>query len=145
MPHTSGAPNTVHPGQKLNLEVSWAVCPLKDTCGDGVCGPDETVTECPADCTNPMGCTGAERYMNLDLVSDQIVDQRERITVSWFATGGAFDSDTTGRDSTDTATSSGDGWQAPSQPTHRNPIILWVVLHDDRGGVGWQEYALDVR
>lgn len=148
-PHAGGATNAVHPGEKLTLRVSWATCPLTDKCGDGVCGPDETATGCAADCanvnTNPMGCTGAERYMNLDLVSDKIVDQRERITVSWFATGGAFDSDTTGRDSTDTATTSDDGWQAPSQSTPQNPVVLWVVLHDDRGGVGWQEYALDVR
>jgi hypothetical protein len=137
-----GARNTAQAGQKVMLEVSWAACPPTDQCGDGICGPDETLAQCPADCTDPKGCTGAERYVNLDLVESQIVDQREQITVSWFATAGAFDADTTGRSSSDTATTSDNGWRAPSQA---GPVTLWVVLRDDRGGVGWAEYALDVR
>ncbi len=83
--------------------------------------------------------------MNLDLVTNTIVDQRERIAVSWFATDGAFDSDTTGRDSSDTSTTTDNGWEAPAKPPRQSPVVLWVVLHDDRGGVGWQEYAFDVR
>ena len=145
MPHTGGAINPVRPGQKIAFEVSWDSCPLVDSCGDGVCGPDETLAGCMADCKTIQGCTGAERYVNLDLVSQQIVDQRERITVSWFATSGAFDSDTTGRDTNDTATKSDDGWQAPAQVPQQNPVIVWIVLHDDRGGVGWAEYAFDVQ
>jgi len=145
MPHSGGATNPVSAGQKLNLEVSWATCPLADTCGDGVCGPDETISGCPADCTHPKGCTGAERYVNLDLTSKTLVDQREGIAVAWFATGGSFDSDTTGRATTDTDTTNDDGWKAPSTQPQQNPVILWIVLHDDRGGVGWAEYAFDVR
>jgi hypothetical protein len=145
VPHTGGATNPVKAGQSVTFEVSWAKCPLTDACGDGICGPDESTTGCPADCTPLMGCTGAERYVNLDLVKNEIVDQRERISVSWFATAGSFASDTTGRDSSDTATTSDDVWTAPAQPPQQNPVILWVVLLDDRGGVGWAEYALDVR
>jgi hypothetical protein len=145
VPHTGGATNAVKRGESITLEASWPTCPLHDVCGDGVCGPDETVTGCAADCTTPKGCNGAERYINLDLVQNQIVDQRERISVSWFATGGSFSSDTTGRDSTDTATTSDDTWTAPAQPPQQNPVILWVVLLDDRGGAGWAEYAFDVQ
>ena len=54
---------------------------------------------------------------------------------------GSFDHDRTGNAGTDTrrpATTSG---QAPSQA---GTVHLWVVLRDDRGGIGWAGYALDV-
>jgi hypothetical protein len=143
--HTGTATNTVKAGQAVTLEVSWATCPLKDVCGDGVCGPEETTMGCAGDCMPLKGCAGAERYLNLDLVQNQIVDQRERISVSWFATAGSFASDTTGRDSNDTATTSDDVWTAPAQLPEQNPVILWVVLLDDRGGAGWAEYAFEVQ
>ncbi len=154
-----GAPNQVPLGQHLDLEVAWVACPLTDIAKDGVCGPDETGTSCqscgsgvivsPADCcpgptmdcTHPLGCTGAERYVVFDTASASLVDQREGIAVSWFATGGVFDSDATGRAGSDTQTTSENGWQAPAQA---GPVILWVVLRDDRGGVGWQTYDIEV-
>ncbi len=157
--------NQVPVGQHLNLEVAWAMCPLVDAPNDGVCGPEETAASCMScgpgvavssadccpgaamDCTHPLGCTGAERYVVFDASSGALVDRREGIAVSWFATGGAFDSDATGRAGTDTEslaaqTTSDNGWQSPTQP---GPVTLWVVLRDDRGGVGWQTFALDVR
>jgi len=139
---TTGKTNAVAAGQKLQLQVAWPVCPVVDVCGDGVCGPDETKTECPKDCTNPQGCAGAERYVNFDLSSATVVDEREGIHVSWFATGGSFDLDRTGTDGSDTDTNSTNGWQPPSQS---GPLHMWVVLHDDRGGVGWAGYALNVQ
>jgi hypothetical protein len=152
-------PNGAAAGQHLDLEVSWASCPLLDVANDGVCGPDETGASCAAcgtsvsvspadccpgasmDCTHPLGCTGAERYVVFDTTSGGLVDQREGIAVSWFATRGAFDSDATGRAGADTQTTSDNGWQSPTQP---GPVDIWVVLRDDRGGVGWQTYTLDV-
>ena len=59
--------------------------------------------------------------------------------VSWFATGGSFDLDRTGRDGSDVTTTSDNGWTAPSSGT---AVHLWIVLRDDRGGVGWAGYAL---
>jgi hypothetical protein len=93
------------------------------------------------DCTHPLGCTGAERYVVFDTQSGGLVDQREGIAVSWFATGGAFDSDATGRAGTDFQVTSDNGWQTPAAS---GPVTVWVVLRDDRGGVGWQTYPLDV-
>jgi hypothetical protein len=139
-PDANGATNAVSAGQKIVLEVAWASCPLSDTCGDGICGADESITTCPADCTTPQGCTGAERYVNFDLASQALVDAREGIHVSWFATGGSFDLDRTGRDGTDDTTTSDDNWTAPSASDR--PVHLWVVLHDDRGGIGWTGYIL---
>jgi len=165
MTDENGQTNPVTAGQHVTLEVAWPTCPLKDVCGDGICGPDETSsataamtasigntgTNCPApmvnactgDCTPPntKGCGGAERFLNFDLASQCLLDAREAIGVAWFATGGAFDDDRTGRTDTDTTTTSDNGWQAPTQP---GVVTLWVVLRDSRGGAGWAEYQLDV-
>lgn len=139
---TTGKTNTVKAGTKVELQVAWPTCPLVDKCGDGVCGPDETKSGCAADCTNPKGCTGAERYVLFDLVQQQVVDAREGINVSWFATGGSFDLDRTGSSSNDDTTDSTNGWTTPTQT---GPAHVWVVLHDDRGGVGWAGFAVQVQ
>ena len=141
-PGTGGATSTLAAGQKVTLEVSWAECPLTDSCGDGLCGPDEDVTGCPVDCTTPQGCSGAERYVSFDLGSQSLVDAREGMHVSWFATAGSFDLDRTGRDGSDTTTTSDDGWTppGPGQAVH-----LWVVLRDDRGGTGWAGYVIQTQ
>lgn len=138
-PDSAGQTNAVAVGQTLQLEVAWPVCPLTDTCGDGLCGADESVTTCPADCQTPVGCGGAERYVNFDLESQSVVDAREGIQVSWYATAGSFSDDSTGRDATDTNVTSDNSWQAPSQA---GTVHLWIVLHDARGGIGWQGYTL---
>jgi hypothetical protein len=139
----NGATNPLPAGQKVTLEVAWPSCPLTDVCGDGICGPDETVTSCPADCTTPHGCAGAERYVNFDLGSQALVDAREGIQVSWFATGGSFDLDRTGVDGTDTTTTNDNGWTPPGQPGQT--VHLWVVLRDDRGGTGWAGYVFQTQ
>ncbi len=61
--------------------------------------------------------------------------------VSWVATGGAFDDDTTGRAPTDATPYTDDGWTAPSTP---GTVHVWAVLRDDRGGIGWRSYVIDV-
>lgn len=137
-----GAGNAVAVGQSVDLEVAWAMCPLSDTCGDGICGADESLGSCPADCTTPQGCTGAERYVNFDLSSQGLVDAREGMHVSWFATGGSFGLDRTGTDGSDPTTTSDNTWQAPGSPV---TVHLWVVLHDDRGGIGWGAYTVQVQ
>ncbi len=138
-----GAVNPVTAGQKLQLEVAWPGCPTTDVCPDNVCGADESTTSCPADCKTPPtateGCAGAERYVNFDIASETVVDQREGMHVAWYATGGTFDADRTGRDGTDMTTTSDNGWQAPAAA---GPVHLWIVLADDRGGVAWAGYAL---
>jgi hypothetical protein len=137
-----GKTNAVTAGQHLSVEVAWPACPLVDKCGDGICGSDESLKSCPADCKTPKGCAGAERYVNFDLASQGVLDAREGIQASWYATGGAFDNDSTGRTGGDDTTTSDNGWQAPSQA---GTVHMWVVLHDDRGGIGWAGYVLDVK
>jgi hypothetical protein len=135
--------NAASPGEHLELRVAWSKCPTTDVCMDGVCGPDETSDSCPADCKSPKGCTGAERFVVFDITSQSLVDQRESIAVAWYTTTGAsVDTDRTGRDSADLTVTSDNGWRAPSAPGLAH---LWVVLRDDRGGVGWAEYVFDVK
>ncbi len=138
-------------GKHVDLEVAWPACPTSDGCGDGVCGPDETaqscascdssVAVCPRDCMPPKGCAGAERYVLLDQTTGALTDSREGISIAWYATGGAFDNDRTGRDATDLATASDNGWTAPSS---ESTVTLWVVLLDDRGGTSWGQYVVHV-
>ncbi len=139
---SDGGSNLVQAGARIALRVAWASCPTTDACHDGVCGPDETSTSCPADCATPHACTGAERFVAFDIETQALADQRESIAVAWFATAGSFDSDRTGRSAADPAVTSDNGWTAPATP---GPVRLWVVLRDDRGGTGWAEYALEVR
>jgi hypothetical protein len=124
-----GATNPVHVGDRLALTVSWADCPA-----------DGTAPTCPAGCTRTAGCTGAEPYVRFDGTTGTLSCQQETLSVAWFATGGTFDNDRTGPGTP--ATTSANVWHAPSQP---GPVTLWVVLRDDRGGVGWAEYLLDAR
>jgi hypothetical protein len=134
--------NPVKAGTSLDLRVAWAGCPLTDACGDGVCGPDETQQTCGADCNHIVGCTGAERYVVFDVQSQALEDQREAISLAWYATGGSFDNDNTGRADTDFATTSDNVWHAPSST---GTVHLWAVLTDNRGGTGWAEYVFDVQ
>jgi hypothetical protein len=124
-----GATNPAHPGDRLSLTVSWADCP-----------EDTTGSTCPSGCARSAACTGAEPYVRFDATSGTLSCQQEALSVAWFATGGTFDNDRTGPGTP--ATTSINVWHAPAQP---GPVILWVVLRDDRGGVGWAEYVLDVR
>ncbi len=124
--HASGADETftaapmhVAPGERVTLRAEWAKCT-----------------------TN--GCTGSEPYSTLDPVTFGLVDRREAIFVSWFSTGGDFEHDRTGRTEDDgkaDLTTSENGWTAPDA---HGAVSVWVVIRDDRGGVGWSEVHIDV-
>ncbi len=143
-PDTPGAAPgaTVSHGASVTLHATWAACPTTPVCGDGVCGIDETAASCPADCTDPVGCTGSEQYLVLDQATAALTTAREVITVSWYATGGTLADDTSGRTASEAGTPSLDNpWIAPAQP---GDVWVWLVVRDDRGGVGWQSYRIAV-
>jgi hypothetical protein len=137
----AGAPTAIPAGASITLTASWPACPTSDVCGDGVCGADESVTSCAADCNGASanGCAGAERYVNFDEINHVIITSRETIRIAWFATGGSFTSDGTGREGTDVTTSSSNTFTVPAS---RGAIHAWAVIHDDRGGVGWRRFEL---
>lgn len=120
------AETRVAAGATVSLAVTWPACPSEDVCGDGLCGPDEDIAGCPADCTTPVGCGGAERYVLLDPETRDVTERTEVLRVAWLATGGAFAEPRTGGE----ATGSTNTWIAPTQP---GSYRLWVVVRDERG------------
>jgi hypothetical protein len=83
-----------------------------------------------------------ETYVMLDPGSGTLVDRRESMRVSWYATAGSFESDRTGRDESEPETFTENVWTAPSE---RTTTHLFVVLRDSRGGVAFETYDLDTR
>jgi len=83
----------------------------------------------------------AETFTYFDSVSQTITSQRESIQVAWYSTAGAFDTESTGRASNDPATTSNNGWLAPSVV---GTVHLWIVLRDSRGGSDFATYDVVV-
>lgn len=84
----------------------------------------------------------AERYVVYDVASRTLVEAREAMRVSWFATAGSFESDRTGRAEGELETFTENAWTAPpdARTTH-----LFVVLRDSRGGVVFSTHELVTR
>jgi hypothetical protein len=130
VPATGSAPTPIPPddvtspgfsvraGERIALQASWPLCP-----------------------GSPMQGCGAETYAYYDPATQMLTMVRETLTVSWFATAGSFDGDTTTIASDNDATTADNGWTAPGTA---GPVLLWLVLRDDRGGAAWQRYRLDV-
>jgi hypothetical protein len=83
----------------------------------------------------------AESYPVFDSSSQTLVDHREALSLSWFATAGTFDDFVTGREEDDTAVSTENVWQPPATA---RVVFLWLVLHDSRGGADFASYTLTV-
>jgi hypothetical protein len=84
----------------------------------------------------------AETYAYFDPGSQTVTTKRESMQVAWYATDGAFDTESTGRAEDDLATASADAWVAPTAP---GKVHLWVILRDSRGGVDFAGYDVTVR
>jgi hypothetical protein len=83
----------------------------------------------------------AETFLVWNVVTLTLDMQRESLRVSWFATGGSFDHDVTGRSQADTESFTQNVWHAPETP---GPVYLWAVLRDDRGGIDFAAAETDV-
>lgn len=81
-----------------------------------------------------------ETYPAYDVLSRTLVARREAMRVSWYATSGVFEHDTTGRSEEDPETYSDNTWT----PDATGPVHLWVVLRDSRGGVDALYYQFEV-
>jgi len=132
---------SVSVGQSIHLQASWAACPTSAVCGDAICGPLEDKSSCPADCTAPKGCTGAESYAWWNPGAGQLESRRESVRVSWFATAGRFANPVTGRDEDESDTTSENTWLAPTTP---GPVRLWLVMRDARGGQSFRSFVITV-
>ena len=133
---------SVPAGVSIHLVARWPDCPSDPECGDEICSPGEDTASCDDDCRQPHGCRGSEPYVYFDPITRKLADRREAMRVSWFASAGEFGHDRTGRSETeaDRADSEND-WTAPAA---EGEVRIWVVLRDDRGGVGWGSYKLQV-
>lgn len=85
-------------------------------------------------------CRGAEPYVVFDPQSRSIQERRETLRVSWFSTDGFFDHDRTGA-AADAGDWAENTWTAPDTP---GVSRIWLVLRDERGGVGWEEVLIRV-
>ena len=136
-------PLSIPSGSKQTLRAAWPTCPSEASCGDGICSPGEDETSCVPDCaSHPVGCPGPEPYGYFDPGTFTLISRHESMRVSWFATAGTFDSDHTGQSEDNYTITTTDGvWTAPSEP---GPVFIWIVLRDDRGGVDWKSFRVEV-
>ena len=85
--------------------------------------------------------SGVETYLYFDPTSQTLVERREGMRVSWFATGGTLAVDASAVDEDDAATSVSTTWRTPAA----GPAWVWIVLRDSRGGVAARAVPVTVR
>lgn len=78
-----------------------------------------------------------ETYPAWDLIERALVYHRESMRVSWYATGGSFEHDVSGRGEAESETFAENIWKSDTPGL----VHLWLVLHDSRGGTDFA--ALD--
>ena len=112
-----GDPPVVQPGAELSLELSWPSCP------------------------DAGACDGAETYTVYDPGTATLTTRREAISATWFSTGGAFSDTRDGRSGSEEENSVENTWTAPDVA---GEVWMAVVLRDERGGVGFGGFRVDV-
>jgi hypothetical protein len=90
--------------------------------------------------TSSWTSSSAEAFVVFDPTSGVLAARREALSVSWYATAGAFDHDRSGRAADDRGTSADDVWQSPAVGSFA--VQAWVVLRDSRGGLDFASFAL---
>lgn len=133
---------TVQPGEEVTFTVGWPECPATAVCGDGVCSAGEGGEVCAEDCVTLAGCRGAETYVVYEQTTAALTSRREAISATWFATGGVLDLARNGRGGEDLVTSASNVWTAPDEA---GEVWLAVVLRDERGGVDYAGFRVEVR
>jgi hypothetical protein len=134
-------PVQVPVGQVVSLEAVWPKCPVEDSCGDAVCGIDESAETCKEDCEMVRGCSGAETYLVFDPDARDLATRHEQMRVSWYATGGEFAHDRTAANVSGAEPASQNDWKAPDE---EGTVSFWVVLRDDRRGVGFRQFEVAI-
>jgi hypothetical protein len=85
--------------------------------------------------------SSAETFAYYDPVAATVTTQRESMQVAWYSTAGTFETEATGRASTDPATTTTDTWTAPATAGTSH---VFVVLRDSRGGVDFADTEFTV-
>ncbi|MGZ3428935.1 MAG: hypothetical protein ACXVCV_19920, partial [Polyangia bacterium] len=137
----AGADLAVQYGMTYHANANPSLQPLTATAG----GATVALSALPAgqaiDFAVGWPADAVETFPVFDVAAAALVPHRESMRVSWFATGGSFLHEVTGRDESDSATTTDNRWTAPSTP---GPVHLWLVLRDSRGGVDFAAYELMV-
>jgi hypothetical protein len=81
-----------------------------------------------------------ETYPAYDVLTRTLKYHREAMRVAWYATGGVFEHDVSGRTEDETDVFAGNTWKASAVGL----IHLWIVLHDSRGGTDFASFDLEV-
>jgi hypothetical protein len=87
----------------------------------------------------------AEPYVSYDIASVSLLDRKESIRVSWFATAGSLDSARTSVTEVESRAGTSEVRNVFTAPAEPQGVTLWVVIADSRGGASWREISLDVR
>ena len=84
-----------------------------------------------------------EHYPAYDVLNRVLVYHPESMRVAWYATGGHFEHDVSGRTESeaDSYTFAENTWKSDSPGV----VHMWVALHDARGGVDFASYDIEVR
>ncbi len=82
-----------------------------------------------------------ERYPALDVVTQQLAYHWESMRVSWYATGGRFTHDITGRGENENDMTFAENTWKPDAP---GLVHMWLVLHDARGGSDFAAFDFEV-
>jgi len=93
------------------------------------------------DLTATWPAAAAEPYVSYDQPTASLLDRREAMRVTWYATGGGFAADATGVAEDDPATATTNRFIAPEVA---GPITVWVVLRDSRGGAAVSRLTVSV-
>lgn len=82
----------------------------------------------------------AETYLYFEPSTQTLVDRREAMRLSWFATGGTLAVDASAVGTGEPVTSVSTTWHTPATGT----AWLWFVLRDQRGGIAVQTQQITV-
>jgi hypothetical protein len=127
------------PNQNPSLLAITADCDGTPIDLSGVSGPATVGAGASVHLVATWSPESAESYVTIDVMRQSLDERAEKLWVSWFSTAGGFEQDvsTTG----DGAAATENVWHAPA---FSGTFYLWVVLHDDRGGVDSAEISVVV-
>lgn len=91
--------------------------------------------------TSSWPAESVETYLYYDPLSQRLVERREAMRLSWFATAGSLAVDASAVGEDDTGTSVSTTWRTPAAGS----AYVWFVLRDSRGGIATQHRLIDVK
>lgn len=103
----------------------------------------EPLQEVAIEPTAPEGDAESYSVFRYDLETQ---DLEEHLGYRFFSSAGTWNREQTGGppDAISTETTLASRWTAPEEPT-ADPVHVWIVVRDGRGGLAWTERQIEVR